>query len=229
MDLERNIFKKSKFIEEKLISYGFIKDKNKFLYKSFIMDNSFQIELSISHNQEITGKIYDLSFGAEYTTFRQENTIGEFASTIRAKYEELLNDIKQKCTITENFTSAQANRLTELIREKYADLPEFLWEDTPDCGIFRNKTSNKWYSAILTVNITKICPSTSDKVVEIIDIKVKPETVTKLLEKPGYYPAYHMNKKNWLTVILDDSLSDTEIMQLIVEGYELTTKTKGRK
>lgn len=229
MTLEEEMFKRSTFNEEKLLNFGFKKDKENYLYEANIMNNTFQVRIIITKDYTLIGKIYDLSFGEEYTAFRIETVTGEFAASIRSEYEKILNDIKQKCTITENFTSTQANRLAELIREKYTDLPEFLWEDTPDCGIFRNKTSNKWYSAILTVNITKLSPSASDKIVEIIDIKVKPETVTKLLEKPGYYPAYHMNKKNWLTVILDDSLSDPEIMQLITEGYELTTKKTGRK
>ena len=37
----------------------------------------------------------------------------------------------------------------------------------------------------------------------------------KLLNKKGIYTAYHMNKKNWVSIILDDTLKDEEIMKMV--------------
>lgn len=36
------------------------------------------------------------------------------------------------------------------------------------------------------------------------------------------FKAYHMNKKSWISVSLDDSLSDEEIIRLIDLSFELT-------
>lgn len=47
------------------------------------------------------------------------------------------------------------------------------------------------------------------------------QKIPDLLKKKGFYPAYHMNKKNWVTIILDDTLSDTEIMQYVKTSYRL--------
>lgn len=56
--------------------------------------------------------------------------------------------------------------------------------------------------------------------VEVINVKADKARVSALLSRPGYYPAYHMNKKSWVSVILDDTLPDGEIQELIRDSYE---------
>ena len=36
-----------------------------------------------------------------------------------------------------------------------------------------------------------------------------------ILSQKGYYPAFHMNKKCWVSIILEDALSDEEIQNRI--------------
>lgn len=62
--------------------------------------------------------------------------------------------------------------------------------------------------------------------VEIIDVKLNPKKIQALLPKKGFYEAYHMNKKTWITILLDDTLSDEEIMSYVQESYDLTKKKK---
>ena len=58
--------------------------------------------------------------------------------------------------------------------------------------------------------------------VEIINVKLDENKIQKLLKQKGFYKAYHMNKKSWITIILDDTLSDKYIMDLIDESYSYT-------
>lgn len=39
---------------------------------------------------------------------------------------------------------------------------------------------------------------------------------------PSVVPAYHMNKKHWISVILDGSMTNGEVMRLIEDSYALT-------
>ena len=48
--------------------------------------------------------------------------------------------------------------------------------------------------------------------------------VTELIKKEGYYRAYHMNKEKWLTILLNDTVKDNEIITLIDESYNLVYK-----
>ena len=54
---------------------------------------------------------------------------------------------------------------------------------------------------------------------EIINVKVEPNELAELLELRGYYPAYHMSKKSWTSIILDDTLPDEEIRARLRESY----------
>ncbi len=39
---------------------------------------------------------------------------------------------------------------------------------------------------------------------------------------PSVVPAYHMNKRHWVSVILDDSISEDDIAMMIEESFRLT-------
>lgn len=58
--------------------------------------------------------------------------------------------------------------------------------------------------------------------VEIINLKLRPDQVKEALARDGFYPAYHMNKKNWVSIVLDGTLSDESIMDLIERSHFFT-------
>ncbi len=46
---------------------------------------------------------------------------------------------------------------------------------------------------------------------------------------PAVVPAYHMNKQHWISIILDGSMDDEDILRLIQDSYDLTApRRKGR-
>lgn len=57
--------------------------------------------------------------------------------------------------------------------------------------------------------------------VEIANFKIVPENLSEMLKKDGYFPAYHMNKKTWMTVLLDGTVPFSEIQRLLDASYEL--------
>lgn len=55
-----------------------------------------------------------------------------------------------------------------------------------------------------------------------INLKVEPETGVELREKySSVLPGYHMNKKHWITVLLDGSVSDKFVREWIDNSYHL--------
>lgn len=222
MSIEYDIFKKCRLIDKELIKYGFIKDRDIYKYSKYIVNKSFRVDIFINSNNEVTGKIYDREFNdEEYTAYRIESNIGSFASKVREEYINILNDIKTKCFIEEYFVYNQSNRITKMIKEKYGDEPSFEWENTPGNAVFKNKDTSKWYGVILTIDKKKLGEEES-KEVEILDIKLDPNEIEELVKKEGFYPGYHMNKKYWITIILDDTLDDEKIMKYIDESYSYT-------
>ena len=57
-----------------------------------------------------------------------------------------------------------------------------------------------------------------------VSLKCEPELAEHLREAyEAVIPGYHLNKRHWNTVILDGSLPDTAIKEMIEDSYDLVT------
>ena len=220
MNIEDEIFKKYKLEEDKLLKYGFKKEFDIYKYSKFFMNDAFRAEICIDKNGKVAGKVIEIELDEEYTNFRMENAVGEFVNKVKEEYINILQDIANNCFKREYFIFEQSNRITNLINKKYNVNPEFLWDKFPGFGIFRNERSNKWFSIIMNIDKSKIISDDSGEV-EILNVKLD-DDVQKYLGKNGIYPSYHLSKKSWVTIILDDTLSDKKIMELVDLSFNLS-------
>ena len=62
---------------------------------------------------------------------------------------------------------------------------------------------------------------------DIINLKAEESLVPDLTNEAGIYPAWHMNHRKWISVTLDDTLSDGRVMELIRESFRLTDRKAG--
>ena len=211
MTIEENIFKRSIIEEDKLIKYGFKKEKDKYVYEKKFMD--FKTIITVENNN-ITGSVIDKETNEEYTNFRKKD-LGEYTTKVKDEYENILKDIKEKCTKEKYFIYDQTNRITKYIKEKYNRETIFIWESAPNYGVF--KKQEKWFGIIMNIEKNKIIGK-DNKEIEIMNLKLDEETKEYIKQK-GIYEAYHMSKKNWVTIILDDTLEDKYIRELIDKSY----------
>ena len=224
-NIEEEIFKRAKVDFNKLLNYGFIKQNNVYKISKNIMQDTFRIDFSVDERGKVIGKVYDLAFGDEYTNFYIKDSVGAFVGQVRTEYISFLEDIRDNCFIENYFINEQANRIASLIKAKYFDEPIFYWDKFPEDAVFRNKDTKKWYGIIMNIDKHKIIKNATGKV-DILDIKLEPLKIENLLSKTGFFPAYHMNKKSWITIILDDTLTDDTIMELIHESYSYSIGSK---
>ena len=75
--------------------------------------------------------------------------------------------------------------------------------------------------AVMNISKSVIDYYSNDEEIEIINLKINPDMINLLLNYKGYYKAYHMNKKNWISVILDDTITDKDIFRLIDYSYDI--------
>ena len=219
-----NELKNKSISKDKLIKYGFIEEDTKYTYKSKLQDEQFEIIVEVE-NDKMTSKVMDLENDEEYVPVDIEDSVGQFVGKIREEYENKLNDIINSCTETNIFKSKQCKEVIKYIKEKYNGELEFLWEKFDDNAIWRNKINNKWYGLLLTIPKNRIGLN-SDEIVEVIDLRYKKEEIDKIIDNEKIFPGYHMNKKSWITIKLDDSVDTKTIYELIDNSYMLSGGNK---
>ena len=113
----------------------------------------------------------------------------------------------------------QKERITEYIQELFSAEAEHLWAKYPEDSIFRHPASKKWFGLIMTIPRNRLGLD-GDSSVDILDIKCSPLMIGSLLAEPGFFPAYHMNKDSWITVLLDGTVPDEKLYPLLELSYD---------
>ena len=121
------------------------------------------------------------------------------------------------------FVNMHRNDVIEYIKETYEIIPEYLFKSDPECCVFRHRHSKKWFGIIMNISADKVGLE-AEKYIDVLNVKCDPEMVAVLSCQSGFAPAYHMNKKHWLTILLDGSVPNEQIAQLLNISYELTKK-----
>ena len=204
----------------KLIEYGFTLKNKKYIYEKILSNKHFKVIVEITKEIQIA-KVYDLDVDDEYVLVDVPNASGDFVGKIREEYNSIITDIINKCTNMNVFKSVQTQEIISYIKDKYNDDLEFLWEKYPDAAIWRNKNNNKWYGLLMRISQNKLGIN-SDELIEIIDLRYPKETINEILSCKGVYPGYHMNKKSWITITLDNTVDNKEIFTLIKQSYAIS-------
>ena len=124
--------------------------------------------------------------------------------------------------------STQRERITQYIQDTYGTEAEYLWADSPGNAIFRHSASKKWYAAMMRVLPEKL-GLTGEEALDVMDIKCSTIMIGSLLSTKGVLPAYHMNKNHWISIVLDDSVPDDQIIPLLELSYNSVVPKRKRK
>ena len=103
----------------------------------------------------------------------------------------------------------ERKELFEWAKEIYGAEPDYPWNDW-NC-VLRHKNNKKWFALVIEVNAKKLGLQ-EDKTVDVLNIKCDPMMIGSL----------HMNKENWISILLDGTVSADEIKPLLELSYELT-------
>ena len=227
MTIEEDVFRRYTVDFDKLKKFGFKKQGNIFVIEKSFKENLFKAVITINLKSDVSGIVYDVENDDEFLLLKAQSAQGAFVGEVRDEYKRLLEKIRDNCFSKKYYIYPQSNRITNLIKQKYGDEPEFLWEKFQGSGIFRNPETKKWYLAILDADRSKI-QKDEKGLIEVALIKQSAQNVEKRLKQKHIYPGYHMNKKYWISIILDDSLADSKIMNLIDESHDFTVKKPKR-
>ena len=211
------IFDKNIFNSKLAIAYGFSKVGDYYILQSDIDMENFNVIVKIGKDS-FEVNVIELPFNEEYILFNVLDSKGKFVSKIRKNVNELIDDIVKSC-----FTSLDYRKiLLDYVREKYGTIPEEPWEDNNHATI-KTTNSKKWYGIFMSVSYKTLGLDKSGKI-DVLNVKLNPELIESLIDKKHFFPAYHMNKKYWITILLDSDTDVNLVKSLIDESFKLVEK-----
>lgn len=213
--------KKGKINDDLLLKSGFTRWKNGFNYCCNIIDGQMKLCFFVL-NGKLYSEIID-EFDEEYTLHLNEGADGEFVGRVKNEYESKLNEVLDEIIEYRSYKSVQANEIIEYLRLKYNNELEFLWDD--DNAIARRLDNKKWYIVFMTISKSKLGFKSNDRI-EVINLRLTEENVAKCVDNSRFFPAYHMNKRYWITLMLDGGIETAEIFKLIDESYDLVSNKR---
>lgn len=227
--IEEDLTAKHQVLWEALSAFGFRTDGEDFVWKTSILDGAFEVFLRIDQNGHLTGRVLDLDLLEDYTAFRANGAVGPFVGQVREAYRQLLLEVVAACYEESPFVSPQANRLYRQIQLSFGDRLEPFGK-FPSVSCLRIPETGKWYALMVYLNRQKLDETAKEAFVDLINVKVNKSDLPALLEQEGVYPSYHMSKTNWVSLVLDDSLSDEFVLDLVTQSRQLVApKAEGSR
>ena len=116
----------------------------------------------------------------------------------------------------------------EYCLETYGTEADYPFDEDFQTAVFRHGSNRKWYAIVMAVSRRRF-GFASDEVINVVNLKLPTEMFGSFGAADGVYPAYHMNKVHWISVLLPDAPDD--VVQFLVNvSYEATRdKRKVRK
>ena len=120
------------------------------------------------------------------------------------------------------------NSLFDFARERWGVEPDCPFADYPEAAVLRHTDSGKWFALVMPVKAEKLglAGRARGEEVDVVNLKLQPPLVTMMLEKEGAFPAYHMNRKHWISVVLGSAFPEGELLELLELSFRLTQKKK---
>ena len=206
---------KYNFSKEQLLQFGFKEEAEKLIYRKEILDSSFLIEIVFVDSQLLV-EVYDLEFDEVYSLYSVDSAVGETVQNIREHVENLLRSIlgladqsgKISLEVIDYCNKYGGNHVNPF--KKHLDILAFVNE------------KNKWYALLSDVEYNKLNKNTDITTkVKILNVKYPTDRILEIIDNKNIFPAYHMNKKHWISIVLDKNIKFKAIKELIDISYSL--------
>jgi len=201
---------------EKLLKYGF-SQTNGFYTKKISLNNDFYTIVTITTTL-VTAEVFESENNEKYVLVDVPSANGTFVGKIREMVGIAIKAIQENCFYNVDLKTEYVEWLENTIGVK----GEYPWEDDNTSAVYRC-TNNKWFALVMKIKFKNL-GFTSDEPVWVVNLKADADNIPKLLDNKSIFPAWHMNKKYWITVVLT-AVTDFEVLQnLTVRSKELVEK-----
>ena len=211
IDIEKYNFSKEQFLQ-----FGFKEEAEKLIYRKEILDGNFLIEIVYVDSQLLV-EVYDIEFDEVYSLYSVDSAVGETVQNIREHVENLLSSILGLADESGKISS----EIIDYCNNKYGENHVNPFKKHPDILAFVNE-KNKWYALLLDVEYNKLNKNTDITTkVKILNVKYPTDRILEIIDNKNIFSAYHMNKKHWISIVLDKNIKLETIKELIDISYSL--------
>ena len=121
-----------------------------------------------------------------------------------------------------------------MILDRFGIEPDYPFAGDFVTAVFRRKDNLKWFAIVMSVDAKKLKIGAYGELdigaygeLDIVNLKCTDEDREALSQTEVVLPAYHMNKKRWLSVILDEQEDfDEKLSELVQKSFNLTASQK---
>lgn len=202
-------------LEERLLSFGFQRQADLW-HLERKLDKDFYARILITEGK-ITVDAIEEETGEKYILLDVKSAQGGFVGGLREKVSKLMEEIRTECFVTNDLTEAYIS----WIKESLGIEGEFPWEDN-DAEVLRCP-NGKWLGLIMYIPFQKLGIDSEEKV-HVVNLKA--EDIPSLVDKKSIFPAWHMNKKYWITVLLTTVTDFEKLKTLTLRSYQLVIGKK---
>lgn len=209
--------------KDKLKEFGFTVCTNesassgngcKFVLKKEIADGEFYVLIQLT-DVSLTADVFETSTGEQYVLFNVSSAHGAFVGKLRGEVQDVIEEIREECFITENIKQRYEDFLHSCFNA-FGDNP---WAEEPyDSSTVYRCPNNKWFALVMKIKFKNLGLE-SDEPVWAVNLKA--ENVDSIIDKKSIFPAYHMNKKYWITVLLTSVTDFDKLCELTKKSFAL--------
>lgn len=229
MTFEDAYFKQKRLNPDSLQAFGFRTTDKGWELRKPLIDQELEARLLIDEEGNLRGQVVDVDLNEPYDTFRSPQARGTYVGQVRQAYGALLSQVAESCYEDQLFSSPQANRLTNFLTQEFSDQADHPFEKYPDYLSYR--IAGKWYALLFPLKGGKLGLDSekAGQIYDVVNLKVDPKDMEQLMKMEGIFPSYHMSKKSWISLVLDETLPDETVFKLAARSRSLVAPKHLRK
>ena len=215
------IFRSGKIKKDSLITAGFsTTDGDTYTNCTTVSNDTFNANITLSlSEQTLTVHLFDSATGERYALFDMPNAHGAFIASLREEVQQLIDEIRAKCFETNDLK----DDYIAWIKTQFGATPDYPWpDDAPYSFVFRCP-NKKWFTLVMKIKYRQLGLN-SDEAVWVVNMKAEQDAIPTLIDRKSIFPAWHMNKKHWITVLLTAATDFEKLCELTKKSYEFVNR-----
>ena len=118
----------------------------------------------------------------------------------------------------------QKQQFLDYCLSAYGTSPDYPFDEDFETAVLRHADNRKWFALVMRIPRRKFGID-SDEMIDVVNLKLPTEMFGSFGATDGVYPAYHMNKRHWISVLLPDA-PDGTVAFLVNVSFDATRTLK---